>query len=63
MDKELNDIIRAQIERCENVLINKNAEYASDQDRLHNFHVAAELMGTTPKQALSGFAMQYSYFD
>lgn len=59
MDKELNDMIRAQIERCENMLINKNAEYASDQDRLHNFHVAAELMGTTPKQALSGFMAKH----
>lgn len=44
-------------ERCNAIketLINKAKEYASDQDRFHNFNVVARIFDTTPEKALMG---------
>jgi hypothetical protein len=48
-----------------NTLIAKAAEYASDDDRLHNFKVAAALQGETPEKALGGMMAKHtvSIFD
>ena len=37
----------------------KAFEYASDEDRLHNFRVAAKLQGITEKQALGGMMAKH----
>lgn len=51
-------VFEAQVDACRRVLVEKAREYATD-DRLHNFRVAATLMGTTPAAALSGFMAKH----
>lgn len=57
---EFNKIIDAQIERCRATLIGKAGEYAADDDRLHNFDVAATLKGCNAAQALSGMMAKHT---
>lgn len=57
--KNFNETINAQIERCKSVLLNKAAEYAADDDRLHNFNVAAALEGVSIRQALYGMMAKH----
>lgn len=40
-------------------LCKKAKEYAPDQDKLHNFKAAAELLDCTPAQALLGFMAKH----
>ena len=50
------------VERCnkiKNTLTSKAAEYAFNNDRLHNFKVAGQLADTSPEQALWGMAMKH----
>lgn len=63
--KEFNKIVEKRIDKIRSVLIEKAKEYASDQDRLHNFKVAARISGETPEKALDGMMLkQYvSYRD
>jgi hypothetical protein len=62
---EFTRLIEEQIGRSTSLLIDKAKEYASDTDRLHNFKVAAGLLGGTPEQALGGFLAKHivSVFD
>ena len=48
-----------QFDRCRDILYHKAMEYATE-DRLHNFHVAAELRGCTPEQALAGMMAKHT---
>ena len=57
--KEFNEIVAAQIKKSTDVLCVKANEYATE-DRLHNFKVAAELQGCTPRQALAGMMAKHS---
>lgn len=41
------------------MLASKACEYASDEDRLHNFKAAAELEGDTPAEALRGMLRKH----
>lgn len=41
-------------------LESKAAEYASDDDRLHNFKVAAAVQGITPMEALGGMMAKHT---
>lgn len=52
-------IFNEQIEQCRKVLFLKAQEYATDEDRLHNFKLAAALTQGTPEQALWGFAVKH----
>jgi hypothetical protein len=63
--EEFTRLIEEQIARSTSLLIDKAKEYASDVDRLHNFKVAAQLLGGTPEQALGGFLAKHivSVFD
>lgn len=54
-----NAIIENQINLCKDILIDKAREYATD-DRLHNFKVAAELQGCSPKEALIGMMAKHT---
>ena len=50
------------IERCEkikNLLSSKGKEYASQDERLHNFKAASAASGRTPEQALWGIYMKH----
>ena len=55
-----NKVIREQIERCENTLCQKADEYAVDDDRLHNFKVAAGLQDCLPTTALGGMMAKHT---
>ncbi len=62
---EFNHVIYDQMERCEDMLVAKGAEYApdvtrdSDLDRLAHFKKAAVIMNTTPKVALMGMLSKH----
>lgn len=47
-------------EKIETVLGAKGEEYATDNDRLHNFKVAAQVQGITNKEALSGMMAKHT---
>ena len=53
-------IFDKQVQRCSETLLGKAAEYATDDDRLHNFNTAAALTGETPQQALGGFMVKHT---
>jgi hypothetical protein len=57
--KDFNDSIEKQIEKCRSLLIDKAKEYATE-DRLHNFHVAAELSGKSPEECLGGMMIKHT---
>ena len=48
-------------EKVETVLGAKGEEYATDNDRLHNFKVAAQVQGITNKEALSGMMAKHTF--
>lgn len=58
--KEFEEVLAAQWQRCSETLNAKAAEYAADSDRLHNFKVAAAARGCTPVQALSGMLVKHT---
>lgn len=53
------EVFKEQFGRCEEVLINKAKEYATE-DRLHNFKVAAVLENVTVKKALAGMLAKHT---
>lgn len=53
-NKTFEDIVDNRFEVCKNTLFKKAKEYSSDDDRLHNFMMAAQINGDTPAQALWG---------
>lgn len=53
-------VIKEQIKTCEDVLIGKAKEYATDDDRLHNFKNAAGMMSCDPKEALAGMMAKHT---
>lgn len=52
--KDFNDLLEARIIKTRNVLEAKNAEYASDTDKLHNFKRAGKMLRCSPEKALIG---------
>ena len=58
--EDFNKIIHEQIERCEATLCKKADEYAVDDDRLHNFKVAAGLQDCLPTTALAGMMAKHT---
>lgn len=53
-------VIKEQIKICEDVLIGKAKEYATDDDRLHNFKNAAGMMSCDTKNALAGMMAKHT---
>ena len=51
------EIIENQIAIINSTLLQKQSEYANE-DRLHNFRVAAEIQNCTMEEALAGNVMQ-----
>jgi len=62
--EEFEVVLEAQIQRLRDVLINKTAEYATD-DQLNNFRKTAHLRGCSMAQAVSGMMVKHtvSIFD
>ena len=58
--ENFNKIIHEQIERCENTLCKKADEYSVDDDRLHNFKIAAGLQDCLPTTALAGMMAKHT---
>lgn len=58
--KEFNKVIENQITRCRDILIVKAKEYSADDDRLHNFKIAAPIMHTDEKGALAGMMAKHT---
>lgn len=57
--KQFEEIFERVVDQSRNILIAKAAEYATDEDRLHNFKKAAILTDGTPHQALWGFLAKH----
>lgn len=57
--KEFETVFERQIEQCRDTLLTKSREYATDEDKLHNFKVAAVIVQGTPEQALWGFLAKH----
>jgi len=45
---------------CDLLLNSKNKEYARNNDKLHNFKVAARTRGLTPESALGGMMLKHT---
>ena len=52
--EQFDKVLQRRIELIHRVLAHKRAEYTTDDDRLHNFHRAAEMLRTSREQALVG---------
>ena len=57
--KDFERVTEERIGDCRGTLGCKGGEYATDRDRLHNFKVAAALLGVPAKQALWGMAAKH----
>lgn len=63
--KEFNDVVVSQTERCKSLLTAKGSEYApkaakgTGADRLAHFKKAAVVMNSTPKSALMGMLSKH----
>lgn len=57
--EEFEACFEEQVSQSREVLINKAKEYASDEDRLHNFNRSASLMGGRPEKACWGFMVKH----
>lgn len=55
---EFNILVSDTFDSCKNTLTRKAIEY-SRGSRLHNFHVAAQMIGSTPEKVLMGFKLKH----
>ena len=64
-NEDFTKLVQDRIKQCTDVLFVKNKEYSSDTDRLHNFKVAGQFLGSHPVQALKGMMVKHevSLFD
>lgn len=53
------EIMECQFERCKNILGQKANEYADNDDRLHNFKIAATIMQCSDQYALGGMLAKH----
>ncbi len=54
-----NKIVAKRIDKIQATLARKEKEYAADNDRFHNFRVAARIADTTPERALHGMMLKH----
>lgn len=57
--EKFNEVVEERISKIKSTLVRKAAEYSSDDDRLHNFKVAARINGETPEKALWGMMSKH----
>jgi hypothetical protein len=62
---ELDRVLKDQIKRTINILGSKAGEYATDDERLHNFKILSALQGITLRQAVVNLMAKHtvSIFD
>lgn len=58
--EEFMEVLKEQVNRVYSVLDNKSAEYASDANKLANFHRAAPLLGISVPQAIASFMAKHT---
>lgn len=58
-DKRFEEIVEQRFKKCKETLLAKSKEYSGENDRLHNFHVAAALEHCDTKQALFGMMTKH----
>lgn len=54
-----NELVKELREKSIDTLMSKNGNYATTQDRLHNFHAGADIAGGTPAQAAWGYLTKH----
>lgn len=54
-----NDVLSQRLTKIQNILGQKEKEYASGGDRFHNFRVAARIKNETPERALFGMWIKH----
>lgn len=59
-NEDFTRVIKEQLARSNTILEHKNEEYSKGGDRLHNFKVAAELMGVPVKVAVAGMMAKHT---
>jgi len=52
--KEFEKLLEERFNKIRSTLANKNKEYASGEDKLHNFKRAGKMLGCTQEKALIG---------
>ena len=57
---EFHSVVDNQIKTCVEILDSKSSEYAEDDDRLHNFKIAAKLQDCSVQQALAGMMAKHT---
>ena len=57
--RHLEKIVDETLQHVSTTLTSKGKEYATDDDRLHNFVVGAQLQGVTPKEACMGYLTKH----
>lgn len=57
--KDFDELLNTRLAKIKDVLQSKGIGYAFNDDRLHNFKVAARLTGQTSPEALWGMAMKH----
>ena len=55
----LSELIDSRFGKTRTTLGSKAEEYASEDNRLHNFDVAARILDVTPEQALQGMMLKH----
>jgi uncharacterized protein YbcI len=58
-NEQFEDILLVRMAAVESMLVSKAGEYATDQDRLHNFKEAARLNSESPAEALMGMLVKH----
>lgn len=57
--EQFEKILNERFEKCKATLLRKSKEYASNDDKLHNFKVAANFVSCGPDGALWGFLVKH----
>jgi hypothetical protein len=57
--EKFNKVIEDALESSKTVLIKKSAEYANEDNKLHNFDKAARITGKTREECLWGMALKH----
>lgn len=52
-------VLKERLRKIEEILGKKAKEYAKNDDRYHNFNIAARIGNTTPEKALLGMMMKH----
>lgn len=56
---KFNELVKELREASFDTLLAKNANYSAGEDKLHNFHAGADVMGATPAQTAWGYATKH----